>query len=314
MVSTHRRSQLLALLVLVVAGVVRMPIEQALTEDLRSAQLLRPPLDLEVRKKVGQGFWAVSLGGLRTLVATILNLRAFSDFENYEWVKVADTYDTIVQLAPHTAYYWETGSWHMAYNAASYYQRNDEGLPEIRARGEWERWIRKGEAFLREGVRQNPDHAMLWTRLGWLYVDPYKIQDFDKAVEAFGEALATGEARPYVRRFQAMAMARSERYIDQALPTIRKIMAAETFTPPTLQSLRFALEHRENPDVDSERLALQIFGSHEAAYQHLGSHHLDRQSQYPQHGVAEYLRRLESLLKIPEEQSVLKPRDSTDPR
>jgi tetratricopeptide (TPR) repeat protein len=308
------RLQLAALATLVVAGIVRAPIEQALTEDLRGKQLLQKPLDIDVRKKVGQGFWAVSLGGLRTLVATILNLRAFSYFENYEWVKVADTYETIVQLAPHSPYYWDTGSWHMATNAASYYLRNDERLPELRARGEWRRWIRKGAAFLEEGVRQNPDNALLWSRLGWIHVDPYKIPDYDKAAEAFGRAVATGNAPAYVRRFQAMAMARSKKYLDDALPLIRRIMAEDGGAPPTLRSVRFALEHRADPDVDSDALALESFGSHERAYRQLGNHYLDIRGNYPMNGVAEYLRKLETMLKVPEEQSVFRARESLESR
>ncbi len=312
--TVHRRYQLAALGLLVVAGIVRAPVEQALTEDLREKQLLQRPLDLGVRKKLGQGFWAVSLGGLRTLVATVLNLRAFAQFENYEWTKVADSYETIVQLAPHTAYYWETGSWHMAYNAAAYYDRNDLGLPDLRARAEWERWIRKGAAFLEEGVRQNPDSALLWSRLGWLYVDPNKIHDYDRAAEAFGRAVATGDALPYIRRFEAMAMARSEKYIDDALPLVRRIMAEDGGAPPTLLCLRFALEHRENPDIDSDALALELFRTRENAYRQLGDHFLDIRGDYPMNGVASYLRKLERTLEIPEDDSVFRARESLENR
>ena len=312
--TVHRRFQLAALATLVVAGIVRAPIEQALTEDLREKKLLQQPLDLEVRQKVGQGFWAVSLGGLRTLVATILNLRAFGQFENQEWIKVADSYETIVQLAPHTAYYWETGSWHMAYNAASYYDRNDIGLPDLRARAEWEAWIRKGGAFLEEGVKQNPDNSLLWSRLGWLYVDPNKIRDYDRAAEAFGHAVEAGNAMPYVRRFQAMAMARSEKYADEALPLTRRIMEEDGGAPPTLLSLRFTLEHREDPDIDSEELARQLFGTDANAYQILGNHYLDIRGDYPMNGVGTYLRKLERLLKIPQEESVFTAREALEQR
>lgn len=304
-----RRHTLLAVAVLLAAGMVRAPVEQALAEEWRAAELLRRPLQLEVRQKLGQGFWAVSLGGLRTLVATVLNLRAFAHFENYEWVQVADTYDTIVQLAPQTRYYWETGSWHMAYNAASYFQRNDRDLPPIRARGEWQRWIRKGIAFLEEGLRQNPDDAMLWTRLGWLHMDPNKLRNYDQAVEAFGRALETGEAMPYVRRFQAMAMARSERYFDQALPTVRRIMAEQARTPPTLRSLRFVLEQRADPTGDLDRRLKELFASDAEAYEILSAHYLDRRSGYPQDGVVKSLRKLEKRLGIPEEQSVFGSQD-----
>lgn len=308
------RLHLAAIAFLVLAGIVRAPIEQALTEDLRERKLLQRPLEVDVRKKVGQGFWAVSLGGLRTLVATVLNLRAFSFFENCEWAKVADTYETIVQLAPHTPYYWDTGSWHMAYNAASWYSRNDAGLPDLRARGEWKRWIGKGTAFLEEGVRQNPDNAVLWSRLGWLYANPDKIQDFDKAAEAFGRAVETGDALPYVRRFQAMAMARSDKLVDDALPFIRRIMAEDGGAPPTLLAVRFALEHRADPSIDSEALALELFGSAENAYRLLGNHFLDTRHDYPMNGIAAYLRKVENFLDIPGEKSIFRAREPMENR
>lgn len=302
--TAHRRYQLLAVATLVVAGLVRAPLEQRLTEGLREDKLLQQPLDLEVRKKVGQGFWAFSLGGLRTLVATVLNLRAFSHFENYEWNKVAENYDTIVQISPHNPYYWDTGHWHMAYNAAAYYQSGRSDLPEVRARGEWLRWINKGVAFLEEGVRQNPDNPQLLRQLGWIHMDPHKPKNYEKAAEYLGRAVATGEARSYVRRFHVMAMARTDKYIDEALPLARKIMEEDGGAPPTLLSLRFALEHRADPDIDSDTLAAKLFKDEEQAYRHLGNYYLDIKSAYPLNGVAPYLRKLEERLDIPREESV----------
>ncbi|MCU0753376.1 MAG: hypothetical protein MUC40_10220 [Akkermansiaceae bacterium] len=107
--------------VLVVAllafGAARMPFEAGLSRELRAAGLFPPPLEIGTRDKIGQTSSAVALGGLRTLVATFLNLRAFTFFTEQRWDDVAGTYGMIVDLAPRTRYYWETGSWHMAYNA-----------------------------------------------------------------------------------------------------------------------------------------------------------------------------------------------------
>lgn len=304
--STQLRRTLLAAGILVVAGIVRMPVEQALTEDLRSQKLLGKPLDIDTRKKVGQGFWAVSLGGLRTLVATVLNLRAFSYFEGQKWEQVADTYDTIVQLAPNSAFYWDTGHWHMAYNAAAHYQ-TDSSLPEIRAQAEWRKWIKRGTAFLEEGVKQNPENALLWKQLGWLYSDPNKLVDYDKSAEAYGRAVEIGGVLPYVNRARVYALARSKNGIDKALPLVRELQKEPGGNVPTLLCLRFALEMREAPGRDSRLLALDLFGTPAKAHRHLGNYYLSTGDNFPLNGVAAELRSLERDLAIPGEESIFNP-------
>lgn len=300
---SNLRRTLIAAGILLVAGIVRMPVEQALTEDLREQSLLSEPLQLETRKKVGQGFWAVSLGGLRTLVATVLNLRAYTYFEVQKWEQVADTYDTIVQLAPNSAYYWDTGHWHMAYNAGSHY-KIDTSLPEIRAEAEWRKWVLRGTAFLEEGARQNPDNPMLWRQLGWLYSDPNKLVDYKKAAAAYGKAVEIGGTLPFVERAQAYALARTEDGIDEVLPMVRRLQKEPGGDVPTLVCLRFALEMRENPSRDSHLLALDLFGSSDRAYDLLGNYYLNRNDGFPMNGVASELRRLERDLVVPPEKSI----------
>lgn len=299
------RRPMTAVAVLVVAGIIRMPLEQSLTEELRQQAMLNKPLKIETRKKIGQGFWAVSLGGLRTLVATALNLRAFGYFEENRWTQLADTYDTIVQLAPHTEYYWDTGSWHMAYNAAAYYQNRSE-LPELRRRAEWQDWIERGTAFLEEGIRQNPDSPLLWSRLGWIYTDQFKIVDYEKAADAYRHAIEAGDPRPYIRNNEAYALARIPSREDEALKLIRELQQTPRGRVPTMNSLRFVLEYRTDLNQDPYQLALDIFGDEKAAYDQLSNHFLDTRSNFPMTGVAAVLRRLESELGIPAANSVFK--------
>ncbi|MEM9238251.1 MAG: hypothetical protein AAGB14_15875, partial [Verrucomicrobiota bacterium] len=294
MLTSQARRITAAALVLLVAGIVRMPIEQSMTKDFREKGMLSEPLDVKVQKKLGQGFWAVSLGGLRSLVATIWNLRAFNDFENDEWTQLADKYETISYLAPNTDYYWDTGSWHMAYNAAAYYQARADGLPELRRRAEWRHWIESGTAFLEEGVRQNPDSGYLWSRLGWLYSDPNKIVDAEKAAEAYRRAVETGNALPFIGNSEAYALAQIPGREKEALDLIRERQKERRGQVPTMNCLRFTLESRFNPDLDPYRLALEIFGSENSAYQQLGGHFLELRKNYPMNGIAEVLQELES--------------------
>jgi tetratricopeptide (TPR) repeat protein len=304
----HFRNSFLAAAVLVVAGIARLPVEQAMTEDFRERELLREPLDIETTKKVGQGFWAVSLSGLRTLVATALNLRAFGYFETYNWPALAETYDLIAQLAPHSPYYWDTGSWHMAYNAASHYQY-DSDLPPLEARGEWRRWIRRGTAFLEEGTRIDPDSMLLWKQLGWLYADSNRIPDYAKAAEAYGRAVATGKAPGHIRRFRLYAMARSPEHLDEALPLARELHRQPGARTTTMNALRFALESRADPGRPPNELIGEIFDDDRQAYRNLSDYFLNLGENYPMNGVAEALIGLENRLEIPEDQSIFAQRE-----
>jgi hypothetical protein len=125
-VKIWRKTGIVAIALLVFGG-LRLPFEARLSGELRAAGLFPPPLEIGTRDKIGQTSSAVALGGLRTLVATFFNLRAFTFFTEQRWADVGDTFETIVDLAPRTRYYWETGSWHQSYNAASYYM-NDSKL------------------------------------------------------------------------------------------------------------------------------------------------------------------------------------------
>jgi hypothetical protein len=296
--------------VLVVAGIVRMPVEQALTKELREQGMLSEPLNIETRKKVGQGFWAVSLGGLRTLVSTVLNLRAFAFFENQRWIQLSDTYDTIVQLAPNTEYYWDTGSWHMAYNAAAYYQNSSE-LPELRRRAEWRQWIERGTAFLEEGTRQNPDSWYLWSRLAWLYADPNKLIDYEKSAAAYDRSIAAGNALPFIRNGAAYALARVPGKEAEALERVRELRESPRGRVPTMNCLAFALESKADRSLDPDALALEIFGSDERAYDQLAPYYLSGKD-FPMDGIVALLKKLESRLGVSGEESIFAQREALD--
>ena len=204
---------LIVLAAALLAGAVRLPLEAALTGELRAAGLLAAPLPIATRDKIGQTSAAVALGGLRTLVATFLNLRAYTFFTETRWDDVAGTFDTIVELAPQTIYYWQTGAWHQAYNASSYYL-NDSNLPPLRRDAAWRASVHKGRAFLERGIRNNPGDPKLNAYLGYLLTDHYKSRAFRDtdatflaAAEAYKAAADAPESLPFLRRFQLYALA-----------------------------------------------------------------------------------------------------------
>lgn len=294
-------------------GALRMPFERTLTGELRAAQLMPPQLDVRTGEKIGQTFSAVSLGGLRTLVATFLNLRAFTFFSEQRWSDVADTYDTIVDLAPRTRYYWDTGSWHQAYNAASFYLYGESDLPPLRRKLAWRESILKGRAFLETGIRNNPDDPILHESLGRLLSDANKIAAFEspakaykQAYDAYQTAVKTGHARDYAKRAALYSLARVPGQEMQALALAEEISAGETIQLPTMQGLLFSLRFHQNPKQDVMKLVDSIFKDRKQAYEVLGNQWLRTRDYFPVFGVAKAAALLESELKVSEDLSILK--------
>ncbi len=297
---------------ILVFGAARMPFEAGLAKELRAANLTSPRLAVGTGEKIGQTSWAVALGGLRTLVATFLNLRAFSFFEDQRWNDVAETYNTIVDLAPHTRYYWEAGYSHSAYNAASYYI-NDSKLPSLRRREEWRAAILRGRAFLERGIRNNPDDWSLLANLGAMLSDSNKFlafRDLDKtfaeAADAYKRSADTGRSLGYSRRFQMYCLARVRGEEAEALALARSLYAEQRNRVPTLMMLLLVLEAHENPAMDVAKRAIEIFGTPEKAYDALSGHWYRTRERYPVYGVASGLEALEKMLAIPDDKSVFK--------
>jgi hypothetical protein len=102
----------------------------------------------------------VALGGFRGLIANALWMRA-NDLQNddkyFEMVQLADW---ITALEPHFTEVWRVQSWNMAYNISVKFKD-----PEDR----WH-WVERGIELLRDhGIPLNPDAALLYRDLAWLF-------------------------------------------------------------------------------------------------------------------------------------------------
>lgn len=295
----------------VLFGLLRISFESGLNKLLTEQQLLPSKLDVSTTDKIGQTSSAVALGGLRTLVASFLNLRAFGFFTEQKWAEVAQTFEWIVDLAPKTRYYWETGSWHQAYNASSYYL-NDSDLPVLRRRQAWKGSILAGREFLERGVRNNPDDWRLWANLGFLLTDPNKFPAFTDRDEAFRQAALAYEnaddasqSISYVRRARMYALARVKGEEMAALALARELFKqSRQNQTPSLLCLLFVLESWADPDGSIEDRLDSIFQSKQEAYQMLGQFWMRTRERFPIYGVSGGLEFLERHLKVPSEESI----------
>jgi tetratricopeptide (TPR) repeat protein len=299
-------------------GAARMTFEASLAKELRAAGLTPQAMEIGTREKIGQTSSAVALGGLRTLVATFLNLRAFSFFQEKRWDDVAASYDLIVDLAPHTKYYWESASSHSAYNAASYYLYDSE-LPPLRKKQAWRDSIYRGRAFLERGIRNNPTDWSLLASLGFLLSDSNKYsafrdpdRTFAEAAAAYSKSAATGNALPYVARMAFYSLARVSGKEREALDLGRQLYAQKQNHAPTLLVLLLVLEAHENPAMDVTARALELLGSPEKTYEILCNHWLRTKERFPVYGVATALESLETILSIPTRKSIFSKPIHTD--
>jgi hypothetical protein len=300
---------------LLVAGAARLPFEEKWSAGFERAGLLQKSLETRTRAKVGQTFYAVALGGLRTLVATFFNLRAFGHYEDLDWDGMAETYETMFALAPRTGEYWFSGAHHQAMNAASYY-RNDGFLRMSPAQREehWRASVLRGRDMLERGVRNVPDDYKVQGFLGYLLTDKFKYRVFGDPDETFAEAARAYRAAadcpgalPYLRRFEMYALARVPARRAEALELARGLYANPGNRTPTLNRVYFALQVWANPGViDPLALAVEIFGSEDAAYRELGDYWLRGAVHLPMDGVAFVVRQIEAKRGVPDKDSVLR--------
>ena len=243
-----RRLQALALLV--VLGLVKLPLEESVTQPLRSHHLLSKPVDLSLREGLGQMGFAASLGGLRSLVASITYLQAYSAFENVNWAKVDSLFQITTRLQPGYSKYWEEASWHMAYNAASCYLADKKIRPAIRLQLARDH-VRRGISILEEGLRFSPDAPKLWAELGNIYArrgldiirEQWDTLDAKQAAECYLRGFKNG-ALPVYERFAAYEMLKTGDLdlAHTAYDILKRNYERSTRTPSLIHYLKLAEE------------------------------------------------------------------------
>lgn len=289
---SRARSILVALGVIVAAGALRMPFEQALTRDFRQQGLLEVPLEIDVKEKIGQNSMVVALAGLRTLVASFTHLQTTEKFTKALWNDVEDHAETTVRLSPRTPYYWDIGGWHLGYNAASAY-RSDREIPKLRAEAEARRWVEKGRQFFERGARNNPAEWRLWVALGNFYSNSSFFPDDKKAAEAYAKAIAIGGVPASVYRYHLMADSRAGQDPEKTLAELHELLKSPENRVPTLLCLNYALEARKSPPEDPVKAVVAIFGNETKALRNLGAYFTNVRTRLPVDGVETAIRLLE---------------------
>lgn len=288
------------LLVLFLTGLARLPFEQDLADELRERGLIQAPIDLDTRDKLGQTTYAVALGGLRSLVAAMKNIAAHAHFSNQEWFELEEEFKTITTLQPTVRYYWETGSWHLAYNAYADYS-DKPGIPEARRRLAQKDFLARGRRMLEEGVENNPGNWRLYQALGRLLTDPFKPKDYEAAASIYRAALALEDVPQQLHREYLYTLCRIPGREQEAWEQAQKVFSVPGNRKyPTTQSIFFTLQEKFAGPAD--RLPLEdIFGTRRMALRNLCNYSRRKREGFPMFGVRKTIGILIEEFRIPDE-------------
>lgn len=283
---------------LLLAGLLKSPWEEQAQVRFIEQGMLSRSLETGVREKIGQTSAAVALGGLRSVVATFYNLKAYGSFENREWVKLEDQFELMVALQPRTAYYWDLGAWHMSYNAAVDYKERED-LPAARREALHRAFVLKGRNFLERGIVNNPNQWTLNSSLGRFYGTPSKYPDYAKSAAAYERAWNTGKARSYESRAWLYSLARVEGKQQESLALARQLFASERNRVDTLRCLIFVLEWSQSDAPPTLQLLERYFASDAVALKMLTLYRDNNAEMLPTAGVEHAISLLEKRLANP---------------
>ncbi len=278
-------------------GLLKFPIEKNLTSELKNKNLLEKGLDSQTKEKIGQTSGVVALGGLRSVVAAMLNIRAHIFFENQEWYKQRETFGLITALQPRSNFYWENGGWHMAYNASiDFLNRTD--LPEPRRRLLWREFIYAGSDFLEQGARLNPEKWKIKAQLMRLWSDPNKIEDIPRAVTYLKDFKDQEDVLTFYKRNYFYLLARIPGREMEAYEEGRKLFdAVEDNKLPTLVCLMFTLQNRLGSKISNPIPFKEIFeNATDAKILQTLEDFSKRKETYPMDGVEEKMKSLRTVL------------------
>ena len=283
------------LAVILLTGFARRPFDDRLSEEMQERNLLPPSIEIDTREELGQTALAIALGGLRPLMAAILNLQAHGHWEEQEWYELERKYQTIVSLQPRLLYYWDMGSWHLYSNAYADYS-DKPGVNEGRRSRKQKQFFDKGIAFLERGVAQNPTDWRLCQLLGNALSASWRPQILERAAECFGTGYAKSGSLNLQRR-EVYCLARIPARKEEAWGKCQEMwgnIPNRRFNTP--QTIFFALQSWAGKETYSLE---EILGSPRQALQKLTDYWFRQVDDFPMDGVAETINTLCSEFEVP---------------
>ncbi len=238
------------LLGLLAFGLARLPFERGLAREYRAAGFHQSDLTLDVREQVGQMGFIAALSGFRSVVADVLWIRAHIAWEDTQWGRMKLLFDSATQLQPRAVLFWDNAAWHMAWNASVAALSDPRQPREVLRKKAAREYIALGEDYLLRGARYNWDRAILFDRLGFLYMQ--KMEDHCRASWAYFEAAKRPDAMGYVHRFALYELAKCPGHEREAYDLLVALYhSGENERLPTLLKLIDQMQIKLNiPDAE----------------------------------------------------------------
>ena len=200
-----------------------MPIERSIASDLKENRFREGSQlpDGPMREKLGQLGAAAALGGFRSFLATMYELRAITAFSEVDYDEVESSYQLATQLQPREPGYWEMAGYMMDTNARRYYLSFDlKHSPEERG-ALADRSVERGKKFLDDGLRYNSEDYALHRSLANHYA--HRQQDLCAAADAFDRAAAVVDGQSLAERHHAIFLAHCPGKEQEAYIKLRAI-------------------------------------------------------------------------------------------
>ena len=208
------RNKVLVAILLLVAGLVLLPVENAVRAERVQLKYGGARVSVQLREVIGQNLAIALLAGMRGVVADFLWITSHDYWEKKEWLRQYRNIQIVSALQPQSLLFWDLGQWHMAWNIG-YGALSD---PKNRTKSEGVKrereWHEKAREFLVRGIENIPNRYDLYFTMGWLYYgklskdcdEPPCREAYCKAAEYFGKAASFPDAPQFVTRFYPRAL------------------------------------------------------------------------------------------------------------
>jgi hypothetical protein len=177
---------LIALAVLIVMGLLKLPVER----DLAALHRQEHFRGRRIQSRSSRKTWATRIHRRTERISS--HCRRWSVHPGARGLGRHSMGPNAVVIstnhnAPTTgALFWDTAAWHMAWNA-SVAAMNDTNQPRQALRVKAQReYFALGKDFLERGIKNNPDRPELYEALARLYKEKYK--DHERAAEYYAKA------------------------------------------------------------------------------------------------------------------------------
>ena len=211
---TYRRGGILiSIAILIVFGFAKIPLESKTEEQLEKFGFRDWAPDISAREQLTQASFIGAIGGFRSLIASVYDLRAHEAFRNKDWASVERFRKITTSLQPRFAKHWDLAAWDMAWNAYAYYRSRSEFCEDDLERWQIEKiimpnYLEKGLDFAKEGAAWTPESYLLPMVVGDIYSQKYKNTKL--AAQWYFKSSQAEDAPTYIYRAYATQLARCE--------------------------------------------------------------------------------------------------------